>query len=115
MLPYDRNNIFAKILRHEIPCHKVFENDEVLAFHDIHPKSKVHVIVIPKGEYISFVDFISKAPPQTVVNFFNQVRHIAQLLKIEEPGYRLITNHGPASGQEVMHFHVHLLSPGANL
>ncbi|MBV1837425.1 histidine triad nucleotide-binding protein [Acetobacter estunensis] len=109
---YDPNNIFARILRGEIPCKKVFENEWALAFHDIGPKAPVHVLVIPKGAYVSYADFSAKASSDEIVGFTRAVGHVAQMLGLEENGYRLISNVGPHSGQEVPHFHVHLLGGG---
>jgi histidine triad (HIT) family protein len=108
-MAYDKNNIFAKIIRGEIPCDKVYENDYVLAFKDIRPKAEVHVLVIPKNEYISIDDFGTKASPEEIKAFFQAVSQIAKDLGIEEKGYRVIANHKPNSGQEVYHFHVHIL------
>lgn len=106
---YDPNNIFAKILRGEIPCKKVYEDDYVLAFYDIVPISPVHVLVIPKNPYVSFADFTANAKPEEIVCFMKAVGKIAKDLGIEEDGYRLVTNIGKNSGQEVPHFHVHIL------
>lgn len=103
---YDRDNIFAKILRGEAPCNKVYEDDNVLAFHDIRPLAPVHVLVIPKGEYVSFDDFAASGC--NLAEFFSTVRKIAHMLDLHKSGYRLTTNHGPAAGQEVFHFHVHI-------
>ncbi len=108
--PYDKQNIFARILRGEIPCKRVFENEVALAFHDIAPQAPVHVLVIPKGEYVSFADFSAQAPVGTVAAFFRAVGEVAALLGLEDAGYRLIANMGPDSGQEVPHFHVHILA-----
>jgi histidine triad (HIT) family protein len=108
--PYDRQNIFARILRGEIPCKRVFENNVALAFHDIAPQAPVHVLVIPKGEYVSFADFSAQAPVETVAAFFRAVGEVAKSLGLEDAGYRLIANMGPDSGQEVPHFHVHILA-----
>lgn len=105
---YDRNNIFARILRGEIPNKTVYEDDAVLAFHDIAGAAPVHVLVIPKGEYASFHDF-AQAPAEVVAGFFATVRHVAQLLELPADGYRLITNHGHNGSQSVPHFHVHIL------
>jgi len=107
--PYDDNNIFARILRAEIPCNKVYEDEFALAFHDIRPQAPVHVQVIPKGKYISFADFGAKASPAEITGFFRAVALVAKQLGIEETGYRGITNMGPDSLQEVPHFHFHLL------
>lgn len=107
---YDTNNVFAKILRGEIPCKKVYENDFVLAFHDINPRRKVHVLVIPKGEYISFADFSQNASVTEIHEYVKATGHIARdILKLQEGGYRLIMNSGVHGGQEVPHFHTHIL------
>lgn len=108
-MAYDKNNIFAKILRGEIPCKKVHEDEFVLAFEDIAPAAPIHVLVIPKGEYISFNDFVTRAPEALSKGFFASVQKIAAKLKLEENGYRLISNHGPDASQSVPHFHVHIL------
>jgi diadenosine tetraphosphate (Ap4A) HIT family hydrolase len=108
-MTYDSNNIFAKILRGEIPCERVFEDEDVLAFRDIRPKAPVHVLVIPKSQYISFHDFCEKASPPDIGNFFKKAQEIANLLYLNEKGYRLVCNCGPDSGQEVPHFHVHII------
>lgn len=109
-MTYDANNIFAKILRKEIPANIVFEDEAVLAFHDISAAAPVHVLVVPKGEYISFDDFMEKAGAEEVAVFFSRIRKIAHTLGIQETGYRLITNHGRNASQSVPHFHVHILA-----
>lgn len=109
---YDENNIFAKIIRGEIPCDKVFENDMILAFRDIAPKAPVHILVIPKRPYISFADFSAHASPEEMAEMTRAIGHIAQENHLEKTGYRLITNCGKNAGQEVPHFHVHLLGGG---
>lgn len=106
---YDKSNIFAEILRGEIPCNKVYEDDFAMAFHDIAPAAPVHVLVLPKGEYVSFNDFVQKAPSDFVANFFLSVQKVANQLGLAETGYRLITNHGAEASQSVAHFHVHIL------
>lgn len=106
---YDSNNIFAKILRGEIPCQRVYEDDHVLAFHDINPKAPIHVLVIPKGAYTSFMDFTIRASSEEVATFFQAVTKVAQELAFSDGGFRLVANEGPDSGQEVPHFHVHLV------
>ncbi len=106
---YDSNNIFAKIIRGEIPSKKVYEDAKVLAFHDISHAAPIHVLVVPKGEYISFADFTSKAGAEEIVDFFRKVREIAESLGLSESGYRLITNNGSDASQTVPHFHVHIL------
>lgn len=109
-MTYDRNNIFARIIRGEIPCDKVYEDKEVLAFRDIAPAAPVHVLVVPKGEYRSFDDFACSADPEALAHFFLKVRNIAADLGVVERGYRLITNHGADASQSVPHFHVHILA-----
>lgn len=108
-MPYDPSNIFAKILRGEIPCNKAYEDEAALAFHDIAPAAPVHVLVIPKGEYASFDDFARDAGDGEVHRFFSTVQKIARALGVDETGYRLITNHGADASQSVPHFHVHIL------
>ena len=109
-MTYDDSNIFARILRGEIPCDKVYEDSHALAFHDINPQAPVHVLVIPKGAYVSFADFSASAPEEAIAGFFKAVGKIARDLGVEGPGYRLLANHGPDSHQEVPHFHVHILA-----
>lgn len=106
---YDDQNIFAKILRGEIPCKKVYEDEHVLAFHDIAPKAPVHVLAIPKGRYVDVVDFGANASAIEIQGFFKAVAKIAQDLGLAESGFRSIANTGLNGGQEVPHFHVHLL------
>lgn len=105
---YDRNNIFAKILRGEIPCKKVYEDEFALAFHDIAPHAPVHVLVIPKGEYVSFADFSANAPDALIAGYIRAVGKVARDLGLVEPGFRLLSNHGGDGEQTVPHFHVHL-------
>jgi histidine triad (HIT) family protein len=109
-MSYDKNNIFAKILRGEIPCKKVYENEYVLAFHDISPQKKIHVLVIPKGEYINLDEFVNKASNREVIEFNKAIIHIVKLLKIssQEDGYRVLSNIGKDGGQEVPHLHYHI-------
>src|SRR4051812_40938365 len=109
MMSYDSNNIFAKILRGEIPCAKIYEDEHVLAFKDIRPQAKVHALVIPKGAYASAQDFGAKASEQEIVAFNRAVSKIAADLGIAETGYRLIANSGGHGHQEVPHYHVHIL------
>jgi histidine triad (HIT) family protein len=105
---YDDGNVFAKILRGEIPCKKVFEDDFSLAFRDINPLAPVHVLVIPKGKYVSMADFTAKAGDAEVAGFFRAVGTAARMLDLDTPGYRVLTNVGEDSHQEVPHFHVHI-------
>ena len=108
--PYDSQNIFARILRGEIPCKKVYEDAFALAFHDIAPQAPAHVLVIPKGAYCSFADFSAEASPDEIAGFIRAVGKIAKDLGLEASGYRLLANTGEHSGQEVPHFHVHLFA-----
>lgn len=107
-MTYDISNIFAKILRSELPCKKVYEDDHALAFEDIAPAAPVHVLVVPKANYSSFEDFAG-APPELVSGFFASVRNVVAQLGLNKTGYRLITNHGADAQQTVHHFHVHIL------
>ena len=106
--PYDPDNIFAKILRGEIPCQKVYEDEWALAFHDIAPQARVHILVIPKGAYVSWDDFSAKASAEEITGFVRAVGHVAREQGLVEPGYRLLANLGAHGGQEVPHLHVHL-------
>lgn len=110
--PYDPNNVFAKILRGEIPCNRVFEDEWALAFHDIAPQAPVHVLVIPKGAYVSWDDFSARAPAEEIAGFIRAVGHVAREQGLVEPGYRLLANIGADGGQEVPHLHVHLFGGG---
>jgi diadenosine tetraphosphate (Ap4A) HIT family hydrolase len=105
---YDDQNVFAKILRGEIPSRKVFENEWALAFHDIAPQAPVHVLVIPRGRYISLADFTAHGSEAEIAGFFRAVGAVAKQLDLEAPGYRILANMGEQAGQEVPHFHVHL-------
>lgn len=108
-MTYDPNNIFAKILREEIPCKKVYEDEFALAFHDIAPKAPVHVLIIPKGAYVSHADFAEKASDEEIAGFERAVGKVAKSVKIATSGYRLIANAGANAHQEVPHYHVHIL------
>ena len=108
--PYDDTNIFARILRGEIPCRKAYEDEWALAFHDINPQAPVHVLVIPKGSYVSFADFSASASADEIAGFMRAVGKVAKDLGLEAQGYRLLANMGEHSGQEVPHFHVHLFA-----
>lgn len=107
-MTYDPDNIFAKILRGEIPNDTVYEDEHVLAFHDVNPQADVHVLVIPKGAYISNDDFSQNASDAELVAFWRAVGQIARELGLAETGYRILANHGPDAHQEVPHFHVHI-------
>ena len=106
--PYDDQNIFAKILRGEIPCAKVHEDDHSLAFRDINPQAPTHVLVIPKGAYVSWDDFAERASEGEIAGFVRAVGKVARDLGLVGPGYRLLANVGRDGGQEVPHLHVHL-------
>ena len=108
---YNKNNIFAKILRKEIPCKKIFENDHVLSFHDINPQKKIHALIIPKGEYIDLDDFNNKASDQEIVALSKAISEVSKILGISidlGKGYRALTNLSEDGGQEVPHLHFHL-------
>lgn len=107
-MAYDDQNIFAKILRGEIPCNKVYEDDHALAFHDIQPKAPVHVLVIPKGAYVSMDDFSENASDAEIAGYVRAVGTVARDLGIQESGYRILSNHGRDAHQEVPHLHIHL-------
>jgi len=110
-MDYDKNNIFAKILRKEIPCKKIFENDHVLSFYDINPQKKIHALVIPKGEYIDLDDFNNRASDQEIVELSKAITEVSKILGISTDtgkGYRALTNLSEDGGQEVPHLHFHL-------
>ena len=106
--PYDDQNIFAKILRGEIPNRTVFEDEWALAFHDINPQAPVHVLVIPKGPYVSWDDFSRLASDPEITGFVRAIGMVTRELGLGEPGYRLLANVGQHGHQEVPHLHVHL-------
>ena len=107
---YDENNIFAKILSKEIPCDKVYEDEFSLFFNDINPQAKIHVLGIPKFPCTTFSDFLKKADDENITSFFKSVQLVINNINIENTGYRLITNSGEDGGQEVPHFHIHILA-----
>ncbi len=109
-MSYDKNNIFAKIIRGEIPANKVYEDDAILAFHDISKAAPTHVLVIPKGEYVDFIDFTTRAAKDEVVDFFSKITKLAEKLGLQASGFRLISNIGTDANQTVKHFHVHILA-----
>ena len=106
--PYDDSNIFARILRGELPCRKVHEDDYSLAFHDINPSAPIHILVIPKGRYVSWDEFSERGSAEEIAGFVRAVGRIARDQGLVEPGYRLLANVGGDSGQEVPHLHVHI-------
>jgi diadenosine tetraphosphate (Ap4A) HIT family hydrolase len=108
--PYDENNLFAQILRDEIPSKKVYEDEHVLAFDDINPLAPTHILVIPKGPYVSWDDFSAEASDAEIAGFVRAVGKIAREAGLVESGYRLLANVGLNSGQEVPHLHVHIFA-----
>ena len=108
-MSYDENNVFARIVRGEIPATRIYEDDHVLAFRDIHPQAPTHILVIPKGQYVSFDDFSEKASEAEIATFVRAVGRIARDVGAADTGYRLIFNHGRDSHQEVPHLHAHIL------
>jgi diadenosine tetraphosphate (Ap4A) HIT family hydrolase len=108
--PYDDSNIFARILRGELPCNKVYEDEHVLAFHDINPLAPTHILVIPKGSYVSWDDFSDRASDEEIAAFTRAIGKIARDAGLVEPGYRMLANVGPNSGQEVPHLHAHIFA-----
>ncbi|AUW56824.1 histidine triad nucleotide-binding protein [Sphingobium sp. SCG-1] len=109
-LPYNDDNIFAKILRGEIPCKKVYEDDSALAFHDINPQAPTHILVIPKGRYVSWDDFSARGSDREIAGFVRAVGLIAREAGYVESGYRLLANVGQDGHQEVPHLHVHIFA-----
>ena len=109
-LPYDDSNIFARILRGEIPCREVYRDDHALAFHDIAPAAPHHILVIPTGAYVSWDDFSARAPDAEIAGFIRAVGHVAREAGLVEPGYRLLANIGQHGHQEVPHLHIHILA-----
>ena len=107
---YDDNNIFARILRGELPCKKVHEDEHTLAFHDIHPQAPTHVLVIPKGRYVAWNDFAANASDVEIAAFTRAIATVAKQLGVADAGYRLLVNIGQHGHQEVPHLHVHILA-----
>lgn len=110
---YDQNNVFAKIINGEIPAEKLYEDDEIIAIKDINPAAPVHILVLPKGQYIDFSDFVSRASAEKIQHYFKTIEKIAQehiSPREGEKNYRLVTNKGIKAGQSVFHFHTHILS-----
>ena len=107
---YDKNNIFAKILRKEIPAKIRYEDDVVLCFDDINPIAPVHILVISKKPYVNFADFISHADENYIASYFKAIKLITKNLDSENKSYRLVVNNGEYSGQTVMHFHTHIIA-----
>jgi histidine triad (HIT) family protein len=107
---YDPNNIFARILRGEIPCKKVLETPHALAFHDINPQAPTHVLVIPKGAYVDVDDFAAKASDAEIAGLIRAVGEVARSVGAVDPGFRILANAGVNGGQEVPHLHFHLFA-----
>jgi len=110
--PYDESNIFARVLRGELPSRTVLETEHSLAFHDINPLAPIHVLVIPKGAYVSWEDFSARASDAEMADFVRAVGEAARQVGAEPQGYRLLANTGKRSGQEVPHLHVHIFGGG---
>lgn len=108
-MSYDHNNIFARIIRGEIPCNKVYEDEYTLCFRDIRPQAQVHALLIPKGAYVSAEDFSAKASEAEIVGFTRAIARVTKILGVGESGYRLIANTGGHGHQEVPHYHLHIL------
>ena len=108
--PYDDQNVFAKILRGEIPSRKVYEDDHALAFHDINPQAPVHILVIPKGAYVSWDDFSANASEAEIAGLVRAVGHVAREAGLVAPGYRVLVNTGLEAHQEIPHLHVHIFA-----
>ena len=107
-MAYDSNNIFARILRGEIPCKTVYEDDHTLAFHDISPRAPTHILVIPKGAYVSIEDFTERASDAEIAALFRTVSRVAKEAGVAESGWRMLSNIGANGGQEVPHLHIHV-------
>lgn len=110
--PYDDQNVFARILRDEIPSRRVYEDEWAVAFHDVAPQAQVHILVIPRGRYVALADFLATAADAEIAGFFRAVGKVARDFGLERTGYRVLSNMGPHSGQEVPHLHVHLFGGG---
>lgn len=109
-MAYDPNNIFARILRGEIPCRRVFEDQWALAFEDINPLAPIHVLVIPKGAYVNLDDFTAKATPEEITGFFRAVGEVGRQVDAAGKGYRILANIGQDAHQEVPHLHIHIFA-----
>ena len=109
-MPYDEGNVFARILRGEIPARRVYEDEHAIAFHDIAAQAPTHLLVIPRGSYVSWDDFSARASDAEIAGFVRAVGRVARAAGLAEPGYRLLANTGPDAGQEVPHLHVHVFA-----
>lgn len=110
--PYDASNIFARILRNEIPSRRVYEDEWAIAFHDITPQAPIHILVIPRGPYVALSDFVANAGDAEIAGFFRAVGRVAKQEGLDVAGYRILSNMGSHAGQEVAHLHVHLFGGG---
>jgi len=108
--PYDDRNVFARILRGELPAKRAYEDEWAVAFHDINPQAPTHILVIPRGPYVSWDDFSDRASADEIAGFVRALGRVAREMGLVQPGYRLLANTGPHGGQEVPHFHVHLFA-----
>lgn len=111
---YDKDNVFAQIIDKSIPANIIYEDNDIIAFSDINPVAPVHVIVVPKKEYIDYNDFILKASADEIKNYFTKLANIASLVGLDQDGYRLVSNKGAMSGQSIFHFHFHIIG-GKNI
>lgn len=109
-LSYDRNNVFAKILRNELRANIVYKDNKILAFHDINPIASTHILVIPNGEYIDYCDFLSKASSDDICHYFSTINSMVKQFKLDQSGFKLVTHNGKGGGQEIPHFHTHIIS-----
>lgn len=112
MNQYSKENIFWKIIQGEIPCEKIFENENFLAIFDKYPKCETHILFLPKKEFISFDDFLSKSTEQEIGQYFKTLKHVIDLYNLSEKGFKILTNHKKSMGQEIFHFHTHIMSGG---
>ncbi|MBB4285750.1 histidine triad nucleotide-binding protein [Roseospira goensis] len=109
-MAYDPNNVFAKILRGEIPCNKVYEDEHALAFHDINPQTPTHILVVPKGAYVNWTDFSETASDAEIAGFVRAIATVAKQAGVAEDGYRVLSNAGVNANQEVAHLHAHIFA-----
>jgi diadenosine tetraphosphate (Ap4A) HIT family hydrolase len=106
---YNKNNIFAKIIVKKLSANIIYEDDILISFHDINPVAPIHILVVPKGEYINYSDFIKKAEKLEIIHFFSKIDELAKMFELDKSGYRLITNNGSEVGQTIFHFHFHII------